>query len=59
MDVQDLWEKVGKKYIMDPIMSKSNRKNELSWKTVYNKLSRANVFCGEKKGKKLFLIVSE
>jgi hypothetical protein len=43
VNVNALWTSVGP-LLMEKYMAKSNRKKELSWKTVYNKMSKNNDF---------------
>ena len=42
--VNNMWEKIGNKFIIDPFSKKTGRKKEISWKTVYNRLALAKEF---------------
>jgi len=44
-----MWNKVADKYIFDVYAKDGNRKKALSWKTLYNKMSKQNAFNNNKK----------
>ena len=42
--VNNMWKKIGLKYIIEPFSKNSNRHKSLRWKSFYNKMSSYNVF---------------
>ena len=43
-DCNTLWSYIGNDYFINIFAKKSNRKKEISWKTLYNKMSKEGVF---------------
>ena len=43
-----LWETVGQRFIINPFSNEKSRKRELSWKSIYNRMSLQGVFKGKK-----------
>jgi len=38
-NVNDMWERIGNRFIIDPFRKTSGRRKETSWKTIYNGLA--------------------
>ena len=43
-NVNDMWDKIGNRFIIDPFRKKGGRRKETSWKTIYNRLAIAKEF---------------
>jgi len=51
-NVNDMWERIGNRFIIDPFRKTSGRRKEMSWKTIYNRLAIAKEF--SKKGRTIY-----
>jgi len=51
-NVNDMWERIGNRFIIDPFGKTSGRRKETSWKTSYNRLAFAKEF--SKKGRTIY-----